>query len=1071
MCLRSELEVFFMNYGEDETVQNNESAFFDSQIKNVSLTIAETISQNPAGTILDIGCGNGILLRRIASISFFKQNSKWLYVGSDFIENKKTVLNLAVDLEVHRRTEFIELKSLYSSRDYEKKEMDRPFLVFIRNVFHELSIDETANLLFLLHSLLNKKDTLIIQDLQVFPKAERGNVCWQYTFFLELLKDCGFNCTSVEEPTAKGNRWFTIKAFSNIEVTGNLTFELIRSHVIKRRTEQYVFWKKSGSLAPDDLELRKKEIALADFDLQLAALQMQLSEQHIDGISSLTNSEESAVVMAAFRKALLSYNPDCLPLLIDIVPQPSHFRDRANSQDSLEEFLVSDKRITVILGGPQMGKSHLVLEVLHKRAHDRQPVFIDIHHTTNVWNIIESYLIGVKCIMSTEILKGIKRSSFNDIKEIITTFINITAKHTIIVWDHFERALDPNQFIQDKEIIEFIKILTSASSSKTIITTTKKPNLNFLTDQSCFDFSQPPVGRFPEGPHVENILDDYIDRSAINLKQYPEELINAIDRMPFLADLAARIIKKEGISLINDDKFLYKVKNKLQRELLQYFINNDSIKAITACSNLRIPVPKEMIIALSSEDSFYAAEGFGILYPVFDPSGNELYTCVGALKTYQNSDDELLNNEFSNSDAIEEYNKINKEIAELYQSLYRKDYDPRWLREIYFHTLASGSTDLLSMFGVSYKSELFWAGDYWYRIHKNYKSALQAFQLAIDFGFWNTTIELRMASCLMRLGNSEGETRYLDLIIQYPNHTGAKTSYIDSLLFLHRYEDALKKLVEFNFTPTTSDWIATQFGRAQLGLHDYSEAIKTFGHCVKSNSTPFTYHMLAKAYSNISDLGNAIRVLRDGLRVHQSQRLNLALAKLLVLNGDGVDKDEAKVILKKLLVRDSRSGSVLHQLCKIYCMEHTPEKAIELLEKLKWNVIPNSYLLPIKVEIFISQYKWSDATELLRNISNNDANLVGLKMKTHLNWARSEENVQRKMEIANEVLTIPLTNELLKNIKILILSARISLISNHIESFQKYKTLINQINPAISKEIEVDESENIFLEADPYSEI
>ena len=79
MEINEELDNFLANYGAVELAQENKEATSDSQIKNLSLSLAEAIKRSPQGTVVDIGCGNGILLRRLSEILSFRKNNNWYY--------------------------------------------------------------------------------------------------------------------------------------------------------------------------------------------------------------------------------------------------------------------------------------------------------------------------------------------------------------------------------------------------------------------------------------------------------------------------------------------------------------------------------------------------------------------------------------------------------------------------------------------------------------------------------------------------------------------------------------------------------------------------------------------------------------------------------------------------------------------------------------------------------------------------------------------------------------------------------------------------------------------------------
>ena len=189
--LAEELGRFFAGYGGPDGIQGSESAAVDPQVKNLSLTLATKIAATPQGTVLDIGCGKGVILRRLAEIDSFRQKAAWIYVGADFEENTEEVLRLAVELKLHRRVDAVPLDELYAG--WVSSEIaPRPLLVVIRNVFHELSIDDTATLVAALAEQFTPDDLLVVQDLQVFPVAERKNACWNPQFFTKMLERCGF---------------------------------------------------------------------------------------------------------------------------------------------------------------------------------------------------------------------------------------------------------------------------------------------------------------------------------------------------------------------------------------------------------------------------------------------------------------------------------------------------------------------------------------------------------------------------------------------------------------------------------------------------------------------------------------------------------------------------------------------------------------------------------------------------------------------------------------------------------------------------------------------------------------
>src|ERR1019366_1485050 len=105
-------------------------------------------------------------------------------------------------------------------------------------------------------------------------------------------------------------------------------------------------------------------------------------------------------------------------------------------------------------------------------------------------------------------------------------------------------------------IRDFLGILALGHSAKVIITSRREPDLTFLLNSVRVNTQQPVIGRFPQGDHVENVLDDFVNRASLGISAYPEELLSAIDRLPYLAALAGRVIRAEGERATQDPKFL-----------------------------------------------------------------------------------------------------------------------------------------------------------------------------------------------------------------------------------------------------------------------------------------------------------------------------------------------------------------------------------------------------------------------------------------------------------------------------------------------------------------------------------
>ena len=274
--------------------------------------------------------------------------------------------------------------------------------------------------------------------------------------------------------------------------------------------------------------------------------------------------------------------------------------------------------VAIVYGPAMMGKTVLVAEVLARRAHKRQPVVLSVQTTTSVWNIIESYLGAIGCKCPMEIAVRFNDMNFADVKAPLAALIDRAAKHSVIVFDHFERLTDPDSQILDEEIRDLLSLLICAPDAKVIITSRNEPKLSFLPASVHVNVGQPVVGRFPKGSHVENVLDDFVDRAQYQLASYPDELLMAIDRHPYVATLAAKIIRAEGPSALTDQGFLQMVRRRLRDELLRRIVTPASMPVVELLSDLRTPTPRQLLEGIAGLDAVREAESLGLVYRVTD---------------------------------------------------------------------------------------------------------------------------------------------------------------------------------------------------------------------------------------------------------------------------------------------------------------------------------------------------------------------------------------------------------------------------------------------------------------------
>ncbi len=165
---------YLSDYGGTEPPQPAEQAHSDSQLKSITTALAVLIDSQVAGAIVDIGAGHGILLARLVALDAFAIGQAWQYIAVEDGALHDDILSIATRHRVHKRVDVIDLASFYGP--WRRPHVDAIVMV-CRNVLHELSIDATAALFEKLAVTCQVGDIVVLQNLAVFPRAEKGNAC------------------------------------------------------------------------------------------------------------------------------------------------------------------------------------------------------------------------------------------------------------------------------------------------------------------------------------------------------------------------------------------------------------------------------------------------------------------------------------------------------------------------------------------------------------------------------------------------------------------------------------------------------------------------------------------------------------------------------------------------------------------------------------------------------------------------------------------------------------------------------------------------------------------------------
>ncbi|MBF0448731.1 MAG: tetratricopeptide repeat protein [Magnetococcales bacterium] len=1052
--LRQEaLKAYLSGYGVEESQQAGAAGRADNEIRSITLPIAEILSRSDQGTIVDLGCGQGPLLNRILSLEQFKKGHGWFYVGTDFTQHRDLFLKMGDDLGMRRRTDFVPLDD-FNANWLDAATFPRPHLVLCRNVFHELDIEKTAFLINHVAWHLQDGERFIIQDLAVFPKAERKNACWTYSGMRTLLEQAGFAITTgSDEESGKGNRWFNVIGTRSSQAASSLV--TVQRNVIDCRTRQWTKWREIGALHPDDETLRGLMLAKVDFDLQFVALTLQLLEMDAPDVTPLTPAQEKVALRETFFNSLKNYRGlEDPPPVIDKV---AHFVNRSQGQKHLQKFLTDNAAAITVYGPPLIGKSELVKTVLATFAQSRTVLFLDIKVTSSVWNLLEDLFLAMVCRIPNELLTGLKRLKFNHVEDLLRSFFGQLGSRMIVVIDHGERMLDPNGVVVDGEIRQLIHCL-AASGAKIILTSRIEPRLDFLPSEFNY-FDHFLVKLLPKDEHIEHIL-----KVFAGLERFPEVLIEAISRHPDLAVLVGlvlkqRLIQHKSIDFETDEgqDLLEEIRNRLRDKLLSRIADDHSKRVVPIFALLRIPIPRQMVVALTDETSVRHAEVQGLIFPERERDyPGEVVTCLGALKgisisadsVFSTTDDEEEDNdhesEVSTSGQRDETAVLHKRIAAQFERIYEDDKNPKWFRETVYHHLKSGDRDSWRRLGSAFRSELIGNAWYWFKKHQ-YDEALAAYQMAVELGARDIDVETQIASCLIRSNKfEEGVREFENIILRFPHDKRIKGFFIDTLLFVRQFDLALQKLQEYNWQPSQHPRNAVLFGRTYLGLLKYRKALNAFRITLQHNPRPRDYQNIAQAHHGLGDSELERDILEKGLlQFPDHPSLNLAYGALLERASD---LDKALKVLRRFYKYDQYNAWGVFPLIRVLHRLNLDREAASVWGHVKGKLRPMFMETRIWGEILVNKNQFEAAIDYVSRYGEGDIHSDGFILESYVKWARQAEGEQ-SVEIARKGLTrISASDQLPGNIPFLVSAADLALLAHDRTMFDRLLDRMDGIN-------------------------
>lgn len=1009
-----ELSTYFKSYLEKEPIQSAEKAERDSQLNTLALEFQEFFSKFDEGTIVDIGCGEGALLSYICGKTDFKMKKGWMFYAVDFENNLKKVNDLIFQLVLNRRVELIPLKRFYDT-SMQALEVVTPIVLVCRNVMHELDIAATADLFTYL--IRNPFDKLILQDLMNFKQGERGNVCWDNEILKNLLENIGFQVTIVPLESKSRAKWLNAVIKKEKEI--QLSDVEIKHLIIDAKKEQYSKWTKEFSLQCDS------QILTVDRDLQIAALASQLKKCEVEIKDYVPDSK---VVLAVLERKFADFNGE---IEGDEIKRVDDFRDRAHIQDELEKMLLEKQSRIQIVGGPKIGKTYLVNRLLSKRSYGKPVIFIDLMKTSNIWSVLEQFFEKIGLNISAKTFATLKKIDYDSIRKLVVDFLNNYGKNLIIVIHYLERVLTQTGEVEDKELRKFFQDITKSSVYSVLLLSRIR-----YRNKEASEYKMFPLSLFPEGKHVINVLDDYINRSEYNIEKYPEALLRAIGKHPYMAYMAAKIIKKRDIVVIDDEKFLDEIRLELHKELMKRLIDENTLSAIYILQYLRSPIPFKEAEGLCDTDSLRQCIEDGLIVEKKE-YGEKVICCAcdfgSTLLSIKDKTDF----------------QIIERIGDAYETAYHRTDNPVYLRESIYYNICAGKRTV-NQLGEMYMSEISAAANYWYR-KRDFNKVVWACEFLSEAGHNNIEILILKASALMRIRNSEKVSEGRGIFSKNVNRNSPysyKSKYIDSLLYAAEFEEAKAKLNELGFGENSCEgWQAYQYGCVYLGLQLYKKAISYLEKALMKNKQGVIYLKLARAYYCSGEFALEISILKKAYNYTRDSQIRLKYANALLRSAMKENVILAGHILSELYANDLKGDvNVAAIYCRYLCRTGEVSLANKVYQECSFDEKSKMQKQNMELDISMANRKWEKCEDIIENMDVDEDYKKGIQKRLYLYIARSDNS----KKYAEKGLKVKIPSKYAKNIPFRLTHCSLAKFLGRVDILSSENLVISKINNSIN---------------------
>jgi hypothetical protein len=921
-----------------------------------------------------------------------------------------------------------------------------PSIVVLRNVFHELKINEAAKLIHEICEYLPTNSVVLLQDMTTLPKAEKRNAGWLGLHLKKIFEAGGIKSNYTPDKSKSGVDVFLLEGQRQAKC--EITEKDILKLLIAARREQLNVLKVKYD-ATESEPANTLLLSRLSHDITVISLELQeFAEETMDESEKYNEQTVASTFSLAFNSLSES---DIEELRKDYrYSENKEFQNRSHSLQAIDDFIRSDKAIFLLSGGHFIGKKTVVWQALEKFQHNRLPLFVNLTMGIDIVRIMEevAFQLGIGSLLDIEVLASLRSLPTKELRSVIGDVVKKLTSETILILDGFENVIDPEGKIDNDDVAWFIDTWSVLLRAKIIIESRVRmmqPPFERCQIEGLSTFKSRSDGRYGKYQYTVQLLQKLVPMGYrlpnIEFGGFPLDLLDALDNHPYFTYVAGTIIRNNPDSTcLNKQDFIMNLKSKLYDNLLSMFGLNDNEKEIMYSFTL-IKEPFSLkLIDMATQDSMLTKKLFekGLL----TESLPGRFRPLGIFRYLDNTDKDR-----------EKRNQIEQKwhlgFAKIFQRLYDVESDPSLYRQAHYHAALAGDKKQLVAYNLP---EISTCADSWYRSRK-YDDALWAYSKIQEKRRLHPQEQMRTASCLVRSNKLlEGDKLFENLFKRYKDWHSAKSSYVDSLLSVGgKANKALKILYRIPEENRDYYW-HLQGAKCNRQIANRKEAYKEYEDAIIASPKESTWSIIHEFIIYAREVGDNDK---------EWEWLDYAWNKLK-LHFDAVKIDlgsfyerkdelaEAEELLQDAHLKNPSDAYGILPLVKTLCKLDEPEKAKIILDNAPVNASPHELLIYAKLYYFKTKKQFEDAESVLLTLpmderDNRSIHRWGQWAELFLSWSQTvlDEN---RITIAKKGLKF--VDEIMKerNIPAMMICRELAKIVEDSTVQKSLETAIHEIN-------------------------